>query len=149
MQAFISYAVRRCQPAPYPRMQIDLMNSNHSRQRHGTFSLVRNRGRGWYGPRGRARPSTTVAMSIPILIPTPTRKHPSYDLNNLYRISEELPMSGRLAQQDDENCDTRLSMSQPAPSVSEGILSANDRFFLYRSRITISATYRDFLRSHP
>jgi hypothetical protein len=50
-------------------------------------------------------------------------------------------------QQDYVNCRTRLTMSQPAPSVSAGILSAKDRFFLYISRMTISATYGDFLRS--
>jgi hypothetical protein len=40
-------------------------------------------------------------------------------------------------------------MQQPAPSPSEGLLSAKDRFFLCISRITIPATYGDFLRSSP
>jgi hypothetical protein len=39
--------------------------------------------------RGGAGPSTKVAMSIPTPIPTPTRKHPLYDLDNLQRFAEE------------------------------------------------------------
>jgi hypothetical protein len=59
------------------------------------------------------------------------------------------PHDGAPSPYENENCGTRQTMSPPAPSVSEGILSARDRFFLTISRITISATYGGFLRSHP
>jgi len=50
-------------------------------------------------------------------------------------------MTARPSQQDFENCGTWRTMSPPAQSVSEGIISAKDSYFLHISRMTISATF--------